>query len=499
MAKQSLARELLKEVGFYKRSFILFFILAVVVFSFLKVYGNPLSAEEPASDLTTNNTNALYDLDLTLNSNGNLYSGNAKLNAENFTTSNTYRIRYQVAKGLAESLDKLTIAVHLPKPGTDQTVSHQFIQNDGTTSVTSELVDPQTVVYTAVGISKNAILTIELEVPKDFVTRSLLANLREKAAAMPIIFWSSISVALPLLTLLLLFGVTLSKIKKNSVPKDKVLTEAPADLRPALLEILIKGRLTSRGLAATFIDLARRGHLIITQYELTNYRFRRHVSSDKLQPFEQELLDQLFGPMGDKVDSEEINLSLSAEIFSQRVSRAFSLAYEQMQELGYYYSNPLALHHKYLLTSIGTFTLGIAGFFANLLLFPDIKYSLFFWIAMIIASFMIGAYSKDLPSRTFLGRQELDKWLSFANYLTENEPIPYSAYSRDRYLAYLPFSIVFDVEVEWTKRFYNLPFAIPSWYNTSGVNTIDEFTNKIFPMFGYLSYTLSLSVQPSTR
>ena len=56
-----------------------------------------------------------------------------------------------------------------------------------------------------------------------------------------------------------------------------------------------------------------------------------------------------------------------------------------------------------------------------------------------------------------------------------------------------------DCEVEWTRRFYDLPFAQPHWYVAADVHTIDEFANKLFPLFGYLSHALAISTQPATR
>ncbi|MEK7171153.1 MAG: DUF2207 domain-containing protein, partial [Patescibacteria group bacterium] len=273
----------------------------------------------------------------------------------------------------------------------------------------------------------------------------------------------------------------------------------PSRLTPAMLGILLNGRLSSRELAATLLDLARRGHLVIRQTARDDFRFSRRDSSDKLEKFEIQLLDQIFGPSSDKATFEEVSFALAQELFSKRVSEAFLVAYQQVNDLGFFYTNPLRLHRRYQAIGITLFAFGLTGFFANVFLFEGVRYLLLFWLGMMGSALLVTYFSRSLPSRTVYGDRELGRWLAFRNYLTGSELISYQAQSQDRFLAYLPYAVVLDCEVEWTRRFYDLPFAQPHWYVADGVHTIDEFANKLFPLFGYLSHALAISTQPASR
>lgn len=487
---------LLKQVSVYKRSTAFFVIIALVG---LAVYGsfNALKADAPvtATDQLANSGSILA---LTLTPNGDLYDGTIKLPVQIFTTDTTYRYRYQVISNPTEFIDQMQVTVALPQPGDNTTVSTNFINNGGASSVQSKLLDPQTILYTAYGVGSQAQLSIEFEVPKSFVTPSILFNLRQQLANLSPTVWTSISLGLPGLALVILLFVTAARYR-NVAPLDEELKDLPSRLSPALLGILIRGHLTSRDLAATLIQLAMRGHLVIRQFSHLDFRFRRAQGGDTLEDYEELLLTQIFGPTSESASSEEISFSLAQEVFSKRVSQAFVLAYKKMNELGYFYTNPLSQHIRYQIASIILFVAGILGFFANVLLLPDIKYSLLAWVAMMAIAALVYYFAKSMPTRTIYGDRELARWLAFRRYLTGRTPVNYLAQSQEQYLAYLPYAIVFEVETEWTWRFYNAPFIQPSWYIAPNIGTIDQFANSLFPLFGYLSHALSLSAAPATR
>ena len=486
---------LIKNSSFYKKPLVLVVILLVIAGGFYAYWQSPLHA---ANIISTNQGVTNNAIDLTLSPDGGLYNGNVKLPAEVFTTDTTYRYRYQVINQPTDFIDQMQITISLPAAGTDSTIAHDFINNGGATAATSELLDPQTILYTATSISSQAQLSIEFEVPKGFVTPSLLFNLQQQLTALSPLVWASFSLGLLALTLIVLLIVGVSRARGTTPIGDQT-ENLPSRLQPALVGILLRGRLSSRDLAATFIDLAQRGHLVIRQFDLREFRFRRTVGRDQLADFEQVLLDQIFGPTNQSADSEEVSFSLAQEVFSKRVSESFILAYRKMNALGYFRTNPLALHMRYQVIAITLFVVGLLGFFVNAFLIPDIKYSLLLWGGMMGSALLIYYFSKGIPSRTIYGDRELARWLAFRRYMTDRAPINYVAQSQEKYLAYLPYAIVMDAETEWTWRFYNLPFAQPDWYIAPNIVTIDRFTNSLFPMFGYLSHALSLSAAPASR
>ncbi len=481
---------LIKQAGVYRRSLFFFVLIALLLYGGIAYRGNKLSAEPPPGNSDV--------MALSLNEDGNLYSSNRKVPAEIFPGESTYRFRYQVLNGAKTAIDELVVTVALPKPGTEETVGHRLISSGLTDSTTSELTEPQLITYTALGVGIGAQLAIELEVPKAFVTRSATLVVREKLAALPPVIWAVTSIALPALAFLLLLLVAIGRVRRVEPLKEQ-LNSLPTRLPPAMLGILLRGRLSSRDLAATFINLAERGHIVIRQLTREDYRFRRQAGKDNLLDFEATLLDQIFGPEGERASSEEVTFSLAQEVFSKRVSESFILAYKKMNDLGYFYTNPLKLHRRYQVAGLILFLLGLIGFLANILFFDDVRYSLLFWLAMMASSLLVFFFSKGLPMRTVYGDRELARWLSFRRYLVSHELVNFAAQSQEQYLSYLPYAIVLEVEADWTRRFYDLPFAQPAWYVASNISTIDQFANSVFPLFGYLSHALSLSSQPISR
>jgi hypothetical protein len=491
-----LLSQLVRQTGFYSKSIGFFLVIGLVlVAGYFLVRGGLLADEPLTGETLIDDAEVIY---YDLGENGSLYLGKTQVGAEIFKNDATYRYRYQVINQPDSFIESLQIAVRLPKAGTEETVGHRLINNGGASTAESELYSPQVILYTAKGINPETQLAIEFEVPKAFITRSATLAAREWVASLPLSVWASISIGLPALTLLLLLVVTAARARKVT-PLNEELQAPPSRLSPALLGILLNGRLSSRELAATLLDLARRGHLVIRHISSDDFRFTRSQGSDKLEDFEQALLDQIFGPAGTRASNEEISFSLAQEVFSKRVSKSFILVYNKINDLGFFYTNPLKLHLRYQITGLILFVIGVIGFFANLFLFVGLSSFLFFWIGMIMSALLVIYLSKGLPVRTVYGDRELAKWLAFVKFMAGSERVNFAAHSQEKYLAYLPYAIVFGVEVEWTRKFYELPFVQPSWYIASNITTIDQFANKVFPLFGYLSHVLSLSAQPSAR
>lgn len=497
MARDNLVIGILKETGLYSKSLLFFLTIGVFVYLAFLGFHSSLQAEAPLSTAPGSQAGD-NSIRYTLADNGYLYLGNVRQSPEVFEGASSFRYRLQVIDSPKDTIDQLVIIVTLPKAGNDSIVSHHFISNGGAATAESELSDPQTITYTATTITPQAKLAIEFEVPKSFVQQTALFKLKQRLATLPPAVWTIASIALPSFTLLVLLVMALARYR--SVEKShESFTAPPSRLSPALLGILLRGRITTRELAATFIDLARRGHLVIRQIAPTDFRFRRQMGSDHLEDFEAALLEQIFGPTSAQTSTEEINLVIAQELFSKKISQAFSLAYKKMNDLGYFYTNPLTLHRRYQLTGAALFLIGLVGFLVNIFLITNIPLFLLFWLGMMVASVTITSFARNLPSRTIYGDRELSRWLSFRQYLIDNHPISYAAQSQEKYLAYLPYSIILEIEEPWTRRFYSLPFIQPSWYVAANVSTIEDFTNHIFPLFGYLSHALSLSAQPASR
>lgn len=483
----SLIGSILGGVTIYKRSAVFFLVLGLVAIAAGALFKNKLNAVSFDSN----------SLQFNLTSSGEIFLENAKVPFEQFVTSDTYRFRYQVLDRPTKEIDQFSVLMILPQSASEETVGHRVITNGSVEKTSSELISPVAILFTASGVSAQSQVAIEFEVPKSFIALQSANKIKQFFANLPSEVWLAISLAMPIITLLTLVLVAVKRSHKVVAAKTDQ-SSLPSRLSPAMVGILLRGRITSRELAATIFHLAYREHIIIRQLRREEYRFRRRSSGGALLDYEAVLLDQVFGRTGHSATTEEVNLSLSQEVFSKRISQAFVLVYKKINELGYFYTNPLKLHRSYQTAGVIMVTLGVIGLVVNLL-FIDNAYSIFLWGGMIISAVLVFVYSKGMPVRTIYGDRELSKWLAFKRYLSSGEPINYTARAQDLYLAYLPYAIVFECEQEWTKRFYHLPFSSPQWYLAENIITIDKFSNSIFPMFGYLSHALYLSSEPSSR
>jgi len=484
--------------GIYSRSLVFFLVAATLIFGLVYFWQSfSLQADQPP---TLTDPRVLDEQTLTFNllPDGTMVQGKSRQDPEIFSTDATYRYRLQVLNRPNEFQPEFRVAVILPQNVTEETVAHRFINNGGALQASSELVENRAILFEATEISSEAQLAIEFELPKTFVTPTAASQLRERLAGVSPVIWTGVSVAFPALSGLLLLLIMASRNRKVAPLKEEI-TEPPSYLSPALVGILLRGRITSRELAATLLDLARRGHLAIHHYSIEDFRFRRLNGTGKLEDFEQVLLDQIFGVTGQKASAEEVSFSIAQEIFSKRVSQAFILAYKKINDLGFFYTNPLRLHRRYQLAGLLLFVVGAIGFFATLFLFTAVPGLLIIWFGMVVSSLLVTFFARTLPSRTVFGDRELAKWLAFANYMSQPGPVSYAAHSQENYLHFLPYAVALECEVEWTSRFYELPFAQPSWYLAANISTIDQFANKVFPLFGYLSHVLALSSQPASR
>ena len=287
MAKEGILKSALGQITWYRRS-LSFFLVALVVVAggwAIYAYSRPLSAAGPLDDLNTSDD----VLNFTLAQNGNLYLENSRVNAEVNSTSTTHRYRYQVVNQPKELVERLTIDVSLPAAVTEDTVAYRFVSNGGANLATAQLKDAQTLEYYAEDISTQAQLAIEFEVPKTIIAKSVLFTIQEYLLVLPIAIWVGISIGLPALAFLVLFLVGLAKNRRVSPFKGDII-DPPSRLTPAMLGILLHGRLTNRELAATLLDLSRRGHLVIRRLSDNDFRFRRRKGNDRLEDYEQLLL-----------------------------------------------------------------------------------------------------------------------------------------------------------------------------------------------------------------
>jgi hypothetical protein len=285
---------------------------------------------------------------------------------------------------------------------------------------------------------------------------------------------------------------------KGAKPADTPPTELP----PALVGVLLTGTIGSREISATIIDLARRNYLhIFTDGEDFSFGRGKALESEKiyeLRKYERLLLAKIFPDQSAKSSLEDINVQLGKQLFSRKMAQVFLEIYNEVSEYGYFSQNPGLAHQKYRIFGLSMFFIGLSGFALNAVINSDMPYLLFLWFGTIIASVFIITLAKKMPTLTEKGKQARLSWLGFRSYLvSKNQKNSLSDELNNPYSDYLPYAIVLNSEVDWTKKFLKSVFAKPGWFDSGiQISTIEDFANSVFPLIGYISHNLIVSRTP---
>jgi hypothetical protein len=247
----------------------------------------------------------------------------------------------------------------------------------------------------------------------------------------------------------------------------------PSDLSPAIAGKLIGQSHTFMG---TIFDLAQRGVLEVRQEKdllgTKTYMLLRKSQTTLLLPFEQGLLDTLFGPGESKINMNEIAARLAMQ----------SAPYEEQLEQELLERGWLDLERKHkhtwlvvravllMIVSMMVFLLSIIGAVASL---PENSNWLVWLIALagISAALFILSVPLLVSARTYsiltpAGAEQSARWKGFAEYLKRVSKGREPAISPDYFERYLAYAAVFGLGANWAKYFQNLGgVPLPVWFH----------------------------------
>lgn len=247
--------------------------------------------------------------------------------------------------------------------------------------------------------------------------------------------------------------------------------EAPDGLKPAELGLLTDNKSGMPEITATLIDLAVRGHLRIEQthkkdlFHAADYTFHKLSSADSLEPYEQKLIDALFGG-SDSVVLKDIDRTAMAAT----VTDVKNDVGDRMKGRGWYFRRPSVWRW-------GLPSLLLATNFFGLIQFVVV----FFWrgnlliigpvVAVSLLLSGVVVYLCRRPSgMTPAGADEWAKVRGFKEYLSvaEKARLDFSdapEKTPERFNKLLPFAIALGVEKAWAKQFEGIDVAPASgWY-----------------------------------
>jgi len=262
----------------------------------------------------------------------------------------------------------------------------------------------------------------------------------------------------------------------------------PGELRPAQLGLVVDERVEPLEITATIVDLAVRGHLVITEESedralwssRTDWRLTRQPQpsddrpsddrpsddrpSGDLLPYERHLLEALFR------DSDEVRVSDLKGTFSSDYEEVRNMIYRDGSDHGWFANRPDKVRNRWLAVGI-VVTLLAAGLLAAAVLFSTIALA---FVPFVLAGVVLVVGHRAMPHRTVHGSEVLKRTLGFREFISTAETgrMEY-AEEAQLFVAYLPYAVVFGAVDRWARAFANLgeagAAAIGSWYVGTGM------------------------------
>lgn len=225
-------------------------------------------------------------------------------------------------------------------------------------------------------------------------------------------------------------------------------------LTPAETGTLVDERVDMRDVAATVVDLARRGYFIIEERKKNDFyliKKKDYFSDTTLKSYERDLLEAIF--------STEDEVRLKDKKLYSEIQKVEKDIYEKMVRQGFFPSNPKKNRDFY------TAIMGAAMATFN--------------IFLVLSA---ATFGRAMSKRTLFGAQQNSVAKSLENFLTsQSEQLAFQAKNQMMFEKLLPFAIVFGVEKIWAKRFKDIKLQNPEWfqsYNQRAFNSV-YFANTL--------------------
>jgi len=487
-------------VGLYKKKVIFFILILAVLGGFFVYYKNQTSQASTEEVIAPQ-----YIIDL--QSNGDVILNGTKRNDLMHQGREHDELRFKITDNSDGYIPRIKVVINLPKSTDSQTVKSIIYAEHGVDSYTSELVNSTTIEYFGYGISSQAGFTIVADFSKGYLQFNWFKKTAYSLLNMSGKWWLIISLLFPILALSVLAWMSVKSLKSwkmNEVNEE--MATPPNDLSPAIAGILMKGKITSRILAATMLDLARRGYIEIIEKE-DKFIFGRRFDFNKenslqsgLRSFEKILLSKIF--QEDKISSsvKDIQVRIGNHIFSRKIADVYVALYNEVTARGFFYQNPSWIYNKFYAIGLSFFFIGLVGFIFGIFVIPEPKFLLLVWFGLVLGALIILKLTPYLPTRTQQGQNITREWLKFKNYLNHSAPIDYQGSSQELFEKYLPYAIAFECEDTWATRFLGSSFRIPDWFTSNKTfYYLEDFANSFFPVIGQITEDLASAKEPIIR
>lgn len=507
MKNSELIKAILKGASFRWKNFLVFSLFFVVIFGGLYLWNrsDTSQASFAFSDVPQYQSLQAKLVDIVITPNGQVMVNGKDQSSAFKIYSDHDEMRLILLDNSGLFVQNLTATVHLPQAVSENEIQQTTYAIHGVGSYQNYFQDEKTLIYNASDISSTATLTILTKFPKRLVSPPLSKVVLYYISTISAQSYLVLAIILPLVTLI----VTLFMILKRR--KDQIISlnvapssRPPAEVLPSVVGVLIDGRVGPREIAATLIDLAQRGYIYIIRKN-TSFTFGKRKSVpyedlSELKPFEKILLSKIFTSRDYRSTKKDVEMRVGHHIFSRKMAQVFLGIYDEATDAGYFIQNPAKVHARWKNVGIAFFFLSLLGFAQSALYAPDPKFTLIFWVGGMAAASVIIKISGLMPARSAAGSRALTPWMAFRKYLKLNQPISCGATTKDLFVQYLAYAVVFGVEDGWAKRFMTERFAKPDWYESREATvTLDEFIGGLFPLIAFASELLAESHEPTVE
>lgn len=506
MTNKDFVRTILKEIGFDKRKFFFIFGLVIVGFSVYLLW-TQFGSSEAAIDYTDMSSFSVQQrtMKIELASDGTVLIEGVKKNKALKFYQNYDEFRLLVYDSPGEYIGSFRATLKLPSNPSNADIRPIIYAVHGVGSSQTYMPDQNTIVYAIDDISPQATLTLVADLPKGMITPNLTQNIIYNLSNLPVQIWLYIAIGLPGIAFIMMFFMVIRRRSDQIFVSKGELGSPPDALSPALAGVLVDGVVGAREIAATLIDLARRGYIVIINKGGGNFTFGAKKAGDfnimsGLTDYERVLLNKIFLPQSLKSTLSDVEMRIGRHIFSRKIAQFYLDVYNQATTYGYFVKNPAKVHLGWKYTGVTLFFLSFFGFIMSAIWGIEPKYNLIFWVGGMIAAVVIIRMSPFMPARSRKGSQELSQWLAFREYLIDRRPVAGVESMQGKFEEYLPYALVLGGEVEWAKRFAREPFIKPEWYDSRDrVITLENFAQELFPLIGYVANNLARSHEPTVE
>jgi len=403
-------------------------------------------------------------------------------------------------------INSLQVIVNLPKVIDPQTIPEEgrrliTAHGVGTVSASYFTNNNQTIVLEAESIASTEQVTVYLEFPSGYLELGTIGALKRIVNNFSGFSWLVLSVLLPLIGLVVLINIYARTTGESLARPPLAVVQSPPDnLPPPLVGVLLHGRIRSQEILSTIVDLANRGFLGIEDKDGEMLIYKKNVRSlewKNLRAYEKTLIEEFFNRGETLSTGEEIEVRVSNDLFSQRVTRVYEQIYEQIVSMQFFAKNPAFVHWRYRIYGLIMIFFGGGGFIFTMVTARDPKYTLLLWAGLMGMGFLAVAFAGRISMKTAKGKAEARKWLAFRNYLALNKKATVQDSLENEFEQYLPFALSMDVEFEWAKRFAQTDFRLPRWYGVAqNIVDMEGFINSFYPLLGKFTQKLSYLKEP---